>query len=279
MQITSATFTSFRMFDSAVANHDNNNSFAHINHVLQYTYSARISPDMAPLFKILAGLLLLVSGVLAHPGHAVADEAAERTQIMKRSPKSPRECASTPQAREYYQSAIKRRHELADKLRTEHSLTDTTPMLSRLDFADYGSSHASRKEASSIEDTSKLFADSSSCILQPEVTAGPYYVDGELIRPSIADGQEGVPLWVDIHLIDASTCEPMQGVYIDFWHCNATGVNSGVSAEGNGSSDVDTSNLDATFGRGIQQTNEEGVVQFSTIFPGKPSIACRAATR
>ena len=36
---------------------------------------------------------------------------------------------------------------------------------------------------------------------------------------------------------------------------------------GNGNS-ADTSNLDATFLRGIQETDSDGVVQFQTVFPG-----------
>jgi hypothetical protein len=56
-------------------------------------------------------------------------------------------------------------------------------------------------------------------------------------------------------------------VFLEMWHCNATGVYSGVSASGNGNSD-DTSNLNTTFLRGIQPSDVNGVVQFETIFPG-----------
>lgn len=42
---------------------------------------------------------------------------------------------------------------------------------------------------------------------------------------------------------------------------------SGIVASGNGDSS-DTSNLDNTFLRGIQETDEDGVAQFETIFPG-----------
>lgn len=50
--------------------------------------------------------------------------------------------------------------------------------------------------------------------------------------------------------------------------CNSTGVYSGVSASGNGNSAVDTSNLNATFLRGVQKTDSDGTVQFDTLFPG-----------
>jgi protocatechuate 3,4-dioxygenase beta subunit len=54
---------------------------------------------------------------------------------------------------------------------------------------------------------------------------------------------------------------------MDLWHCNATGVYSGVAASGNGNSD-DLTNLDATFLRGIIQTDVNGVAQYESIVPG-----------
>lgn len=43
---------------------------------------------------------------------------------------------------------------------------------------------------------------------------------------------------------------------------------SGVSASGNGNSATDTSNLNATFLRGAQLTDDDGVAAFDTLFPG-----------
>ena len=50
-------------------------------------------------------------------------------------------------------------------------------------------------------------------------------------------------------------------------HCNSTSVYSGVVASGNGDN-TDSSNLDATFLRGLQPTDSDGVAQFQTRFPG-----------
>lgn len=47
-------------------------------------------------------------------------------------------------------------------------------------------------------------------------------VTGEMIRSDVTEDQEGVPLYMDIQMIDTNTCEPVPEVYIDFWHCNAT---------------------------------------------------------
>lgn len=64
---------------------------------------------------------------------------------------------------------------------------------------------------------------------------------------------------LEIQIIDTRNCQPIPDVYLEVYHCNATGVYSGVQAQGNGNAD-DASNLDATFGRGIQQTDSNGYV-------------------
>jgi len=129
-------------------------------------------------------------------------------------------------------------------------------------------SHASNLTSITADtDPSVLFTGNNSCILTPEVTQGPYWVQGELIREDITEDQEGVPLHLDIQVIDVNTCEPVPSVYIELWHCNSTGVYSGVVASGNGDSSDET-NLDNTFLRGINQADESGVVQFDTLFPG-----------
>lgn len=92
---------------------------------------------------------------------------------------------------------------------------------------------------------STLFANykNVTCILTPEVTFGPYYVSGELIRSDVVDGQEGVAVHLEYQYIDVSTCEPVPGLYVDTWQANATGVYSGVEANGNGNGDQDPGNL------------------------------------
>ena len=92
-------------------------------------------------------------------------------------------------------------------------------------------------------------------------------VDGELIRTDIAEKEGGIPLKLDLQIIDMNTCEAMTGKYVDIWAANATGVYSGVVAWGNGNSD-DTSNMNNTFGRGLAPTDDEGVVEYNTVLPG-----------
>jgi protocatechuate 3,4-dioxygenase beta subunit len=73
---------------------------------------------------------------------------------------------------------------------------------------------------------STIFSANTSCILAPEVTSGPYYVFGELIRQNVKDGlySNGVDLYLEVQYLDINTCSPVDGVYVDIWNANATGV-------------------------------------------------------
>jgi hypothetical protein len=218
---------------------------------------------MAHKFSIAVFAFLTAWLAFAHPGHDVAEEALERAEFFERSPRTLHSCATSLKARSLDSASVARRHALASHLRKSRSLN-----LHRRSFATYNTSHEVTNSSISLgTDELALFQDTSSCILQPEVTQGPYYVNGELIRQNLTEDQDGVPLVLEIQIIDTSICEPVPALFIDIWNCNSTGVYSGVVASGNGNSN-DTANLDTTFLRGIQQTDASGVVQFETIFPG-----------
>jgi protocatechuate 3,4-dioxygenase beta subunit len=95
-----------------------------------------------------------------------------------------------------------------------------------------------------------------SCVLTPEMTEGPFYVDGEKVRRNITEGRPGAPLRLRLTVVNASTCRPIKGAAVDVWHCDALGAYSGVQ----GSS--------GTFMRGIQKTDAKGVAIFDTVYPG-----------
>lgn len=62
------------------------------------------------------------------------------------------------------------------------------------------------------------------CILTEEVTTGPYiWPESQTLRQDMTEGQAGVPMILDIGIMDVETCEPMSDVLVDIWHCNATG--------------------------------------------------------
>jgi protocatechuate 3,4-dioxygenase beta subunit len=98
-----------------------------------------------------------------------------------------------------------------------------------------------------------------SCVLAPEMTEGPYYVEGDKVRRNITEGKAGVPLTLRLKVVNASTCKPIKNAAVDIWHCDAGGVYSATSAQ-------DTETL--TFLRGIQRTDRNGLAIFKTIYPG-----------
>lgn len=126
---------------------------------------------MAPVLSLLATGLLALNGALAHPGHSVQQEAAERGHWLRsRQPNSVRSCADQLQRRGHLEAALTRRQELAKKARVKRGLP--SKRFERRDFAQYNISHASSLDVTLGSDETLLFADNSSCILQPEVTQG-----------------------------------------------------------------------------------------------------------
>ena len=110
---------------------------------------------------------------------------------------------------------------------------------------------------------------STTCVVRPEQTEGPYYVDTGLERSDIREEREGVPLELTFNVSrvdegDASACGPLAGAVVDVWHCDAAGEYSAV--EDNAAGDFDTRG--ETFLRGYQLTDENGTARFTTIYPG-----------
>lgn len=97
------------------------------------------------------------------------------------------------------------------------------------------------------------------CVLTPEATAGPYFLEGDRVRRNVTEGKPGTKLILNLTVVDASTCKPIRGAAVDIWHCDALGVYSGVAGE---------PTEDERFCRGIQRTNARGVATFQTIYPG-----------
>ncbi|KAF8851789.1 aromatic compound dioxygenase [Acephala macrosclerotiorum] len=193
---------------------------------------------------------------------------AERAAFMQTSKRDLSHCAAKMKARGMDKRDIARRAAIAKDARKKRSIVADTPYL-RVRDADsiLNTTHLSSTAYSNATDEAILFAGNNSCVLSPEVTQGPYYVSGEYVRKNIVEDQEGVELILDTQVIDMATCDPVTDAVIEIWHCNSTGVYSGIVASGNGDSS-DTANINATFLRGLQPTDAEGVAQFTTLFPG-----------
>jgi hypothetical protein len=68
------------------------------------------------------------------------------------------------------------------------------------------------------------------CVLSPEVTEGPYWIDNHLTRRDITDGRPGLPLELVLAVQDAKTCTAVKGADVELWHCDAVGVYSGYES-------------------------------------------------
>jgi len=111
------------------------------------------------------------------------------------------------------------------------------------------------------------------CSTIPQETAGPYPGDGTnganaltlsgIVRSDITTSltsskvAAGIPLTVTLTILKGSSCEPAVGYAVYIWHCDRDGnyslYSSGVTAD--------------SYLRGVQVTDANGQVTFTTIFP------------
>lgn len=106
------------------------------------------------------------------------------------------------------------------------------------------------------------------CVVRPEQTEGPFFVDQMLERsdirpdPRSGDVRPGMPLRLsfDVSRASGTSCAPLSGVRVDVWHCDAEGRYSEASNRSGASG--------PQFLRGYQVTDAAGAARFLTIYPG-----------
>jgi protocatechuate 3,4-dioxygenase beta subunit len=137
----------------------------------------------------------------------------------------------------------------------------------------------------------RVFAAEPACRLVAEQEEGPYYVPTAKLRRVVTENKTGVPLRLQVRMVNARTCAPLPDAAFDIWHCDAEGIYSGFTAMGSGfrpggappggfGSPPDgftprngrgpgARKIDATrFLRGVQITDQAGTVEFETLYPG-----------
>jgi len=115
-----------------------------------------------------------------------------------------------------------------------------------------------------------------SCAVIPQETAGPFPGDGTngpdvltesgVVRQDITSSfgssttkAEGLPLRIRLQIQDAANaCAPFKGAAVYLWHCDRDG---GYSMYGQGIQDEN-------YLRGVQVAGDDGIVTFTSIFPG-----------
>jgi protocatechuate 3,4-dioxygenase beta subunit len=107
------------------------------------------------------------------------------------------------------------------------------------------------------------------CVVRPEMTEGPYFVDEMLNRSDVrSDPSDGsisqgaqFDLTFNVTQVGTNGCVSLPGAQVDIWHCDAFGVYS----------DARDPSFDTTgkkFLRGYQVTDASGLARFITIYPG-----------
>ncbi len=143
-------------------------------------------------------------------------------------------------------------------------------------------------------DASDLFSGVNTCTLTPDTTQGPYYFDADKVRSDIREDRQGVRLRLALKVQDSETCAALPNAVVEIWHCDAAGLYSGAESQssgggggmppgpppedgekpggggpGGGGGDQDlVPTDDKRYLRGAQVSNADGVVEFTTIWPG-----------
>jgi len=107
--------------------------------------------------------------------------------------------------------------------------------------------------------------DPTACAESPIETAGPFpnKTPADLVRENIIGDRAGVPFMITLNIQNINdSCNPMQGVQVDIWHCDAQGNYSQYSGQ------LDGNFTSANFCRGRQTTDANGNASFISIFPG-----------
>ncbi|WP_438818559.1 intradiol ring-cleavage dioxygenase [Streptomyces brasiliscabiei] len=127
-----------------------------------------------------------------------------------------------------------------------------------------GTTDESTTAESGTAESSGSASSASVCVLNAEVTEGPYSLDGALVREDIREGKEGFEVRYTFTVVDvADDCAPLADALLEIWHCDHLGEYSGFVG-GNGHTYEDN----GTFLRGGQMTDENGQCSITSIWPG-----------
>lgn len=145
--------------------------------------------------------------------------------------------------------------------------TGATALLSACGLGGPNREERSAPDLSALESTNANLP--TGCVVRPELTEGPVFVEEDLNRSDIRiDPSNDVmtagvilDLAFNISQLSDNACVPLSGIKVDIWHCDSEGIYSDTDELG-----MDT--VGQKFLRGYQISDENGSVQFRTIYPG-----------
>ena len=106
--------------------------------------------------------------------------------------------------------------------------------------------------------SSSTTSTNAACSVTPTETVGPYPSLTDLFRSDIRENKEGTVLTLTIKVVNTNAgCAAVPNANVEIWHVDAVGNYSQYGAQ-----------TTQTYLRGIQATNSNGEVTFTTIYPG-----------
>lgn len=130
--------------------------------------------------------------------------------------------------------------------------------------------NACKKDTSGSTDTDTTSTggnSSTTCTTSPTETAGPFPTKSpsSLVQSDIRGDRTGVAFSIKIYIKNKnSSCAALAGALVDIWHCDKDGYYSEYG--GTTMQTVDFTSVH--FLRGRQTTDSNGLVTFTSIFPG-----------
>lgn len=111
-----------------------------------------------------------------------------------------------------------------------------------------------------------IFRATPQCVATLAKTLGPCHTKHVPVRNDVTEGVAGLPMRLSLRIVEADSCKPVEGADVEIWHVNAHGVYSGHAARM--CNDGEAAAKSAQFLRGRQITNDAGVVNFLSVYPG-----------
>ena len=106
--------------------------------------------------------------------------------------------------------------------------------------------------------TTSTTSTNATCAVTPTETAGPFPSLVDLFRSDIREGKSGTLFTLTIKVVNANNgCAAVPNANVEIWHVDAAGDYSQYGTQAT-----------RTFLRGIQTSNSNGEVTFTTIYPG-----------
>ncbi|WP_281227308.1 intradiol ring-cleavage dioxygenase [Flavobacterium aquiphilum] len=131
---------------------------------------------------------------------------------------------------------------------------------------DDSSSSSSASDTTQATDTGGT-SSSDTCSVTATETEGPFptKTPGSLVTSNIVSDRTGVGFKINIYIKNTkANCAALAGAIVDIWHCDKDGYYS----EYGGTSMQSANFTTVHFLRGRQTTDANGLVQFTSIFPG-----------